>query len=85
MHSDTRNANGSGDAGTQARRSVAVPRWRANLDREFDVERAALAVIAAIVAVALLGVATAVAGPANVELALTADTRAASAVEAARG
>ena len=47
-------------------------------------ERAALAAIAAIVAVALLGVATAVAGPANVELALTADTRAASAVEAAR-
>ena len=47
-------------------------------------ERAALAVIAAIVAVALLGVATAVAGPDNVELALTADARAASAVEAAR-
>jgi len=69
------------DAGASERRGAAR---RANLDRELDVERAALAVIAAIIAVALLGVATAVAGPDNVKLALTADARAASAVEAAR-
>lgn len=56
--------------------------WRAGLERELDAARGARAIVAAVIALALLALATAETGPVKVELASAVEARAVAATDA---